>query len=108
MEISIKKTRNDIPLTITIFTDLQVAITKILDPKVKIRRNAIQTLIYKNAYKIKSSSHGLILRWLPSYSKISENEKSDMSVKNLAQRKERLTNHMSSLTVIKTKLYKMK
>ena len=70
LEISIKGTRNGNPLKITIFTDSQAALAKIIDSKAKIGGDMIRALIQENAHKIKSSGHTLVLRWVPSHSKI--------------------------------------
>lgn len=54
LELSIKKTKNHNSLIITIFTDSQVAIARILDFNVRIGEDAIITLIYENMHEIKS------------------------------------------------------
>ena len=54
--------RNGSPTTITIFTDSHTAITKILDQKVGFSRDAIQDLIYQNAFTIKNNGHTLVLQ----------------------------------------------
>lgn len=42
----IKRIRKIEPTIITIFSNLQATITKILDPKAKVGENAIQNLVY--------------------------------------------------------------
>ena len=108
LELSIKKTRNGNPSMITIFTDSRAAIAKILDSNARTGGDAIRTLIYENAHEIKSSGHTLILRWVPSHSKILGNEKADVSAKDTARKRGRQTDHSSSLTFIKTELRKTK
>ncbi len=93
---------------ITIFTDSQAAIAKILDPQVRAGGDMIRAIIQENAYNIMSGGNTLVLRWVPSYSKIPENEKADASAKVVAHKWERQTDYPSSLTFIKTELQKTK
>lgn len=108
LEISIKETRNGNPLKITIFTDSQAALAKIIDSKAKIGGDTIRALIQENAHEIKSSGHTLILRWVLSQSKIPGNKKADASAKDIAHKRGRQTDYPSSLTFIKTELRKTK
>lgn len=55
LEIGIKKTRNESPTTVTVFTDSQTAIAKILEPKVRSGAGVVRDLIYRNAHMIKNS-----------------------------------------------------
>ena len=104
LELGIKKTRNGNPTMITVFTDSQAAIAKILASKARSGGDAIRALIYENAHEIKSSGHTPVLRWVPSHSKIPGNEKADASAKDIAHKGGRQTDHSSSLTFIKTEL----
>lgn len=106
--LSIKKTRNGNPLIITIFTDSQAAIAKILDPKAGTGGDAIRAPIYKNIHKIKSNSYTRILIWVPNHYMIPGNKNADIIAKHMAQKRGRQTDHASSYTVIKMELYKTK
>ena len=64
--------------------DSHAAITKILDPKVRPGGGAIRDLIYQNALTIRNNGHTLVLRWVPSHSKILGNEKADAVAKDAA------------------------
>ncbi len=106
LEISTKKTRNGNPTTVTVLTDSHAAITKILEPKVRPGGGAVRDLIYRNALNIRNNGHTLVLRWVPSHSKILGNEKADGVAKDVAHKGGRRTDHWSSLTHIKTELQK--
>lgn len=108
LELSITKIRNDNLSIITIFIDSRAAITNLHDSKAKTRKDIFLTLIYENVYKIKSSGHILILRWVSSYSKIPENAKMDISAKNMAQKRRRQTDYLSFFTFLKSELRKIK
>ena len=83
VEIGIKKTRNGSPTTVTVFTDSQTAIAKILKPKVRSGGDAVRDLIYQNADTIKDSGHTSVLRWIPSHSKVLGNDKADAAAKGV-------------------------
>ena len=86
LEIGIKKTRDGSPTTVTVFTDSQAAIAKILEPKVRSGGGAVRDLIYQNAHEIRDGGHILVLGWVPSHSKIPGNEKTDAVAKDVAQK----------------------
>lgn len=44
--LGIRKTRNIEPIIVTVFTDSQVAISKILDPKTRVGGDIIQNVVY--------------------------------------------------------------
>lgn len=96
-----QKTRNVSPTTVTVFTDSQTAITKILDPKTRPRGDTVGDLFYQNTYEIRNGGHTLVLRWVLSHSKITDNEKADAVVKEVAYKGGRETDLWSSLTHIK-------
>lgn len=58
---TIKKTRNVGCITVTVFTDSQAAITKILDLKARVVRNVVQNSIYQNAQIIKNTKPTVVL-----------------------------------------------
>ena len=68
--------------------------------------DAVRDLIYRNAHEIRNGGHTLVLRWVPSHSKISGNEKADAAAKDVAYKGGRETDHWSSLTHIKAELQK--
>ena len=86
LEISIKKTRNTQPTTVTVFTDLHAAIGKIVNPKVRPGGGARRDLIYQNALDIRENRHFLVIQWIPSHSKVPGNKKTDAVAKNVAQK----------------------
>lgn len=89
---------------ITVFTDSQAAIAKILDSKARSCGDTIRAFIYENAHEIKSSRYALVLRWVPSHSKIPRNKRADASAKNITHKGGRQTDHSSSLKFIETQL----
>ena len=95
-------------LIITIFTDSQAAIAKILDSKARTGGDMIRALMQENAHEIKSSGHTLVLRWVPSHSNIPGIKKADASAKDVAHKRGRQTGYPSSLKFIKTELEKTK
>ena len=92
----------------TVFTDSQAAIKKILDPKIRPGGDAIRDLVYQNVHEIQNGAHTLILRWVPSHSKIPGNEKADAIAKDAAYKGRRETDHWSSLTHIKAELQRIR
>lgn len=60
--LGIERTRNVGPTTVTVFTDSQAAITKILDPKARFGGDAVRSLVYQNAHVIKNAGHTVVLR----------------------------------------------
>lgn len=75
-------------MTITVFTDSQAAITKILDPKAKVSANAIQRLIYYNAYILKIARHTMVIQWVFGHSKVPKNKKTDTTAKDVVYKRE--------------------
>ena len=106
MALGIKRTRNGGPTTVTVFTDSQAAITKILDPKARVGGDAVRSLVYQNAHVIKNAGHTVVLRWVPGHSEIPGNEKADAAAKDIAQKGGKETDHWSSLTYINAELQK--
>ena len=84
-----------------------MSIQKILEPKARSGGGAVRDLIHRNAHTIKNSGHTLVLRWVPSHSKILGNEKADAVAKDVAHKGGRETDHWSSLTHIKAELQKV-
>lgn len=101
LDLGSKKTRNAKPTTVTIFTDSQTAMTKILDPKTKVGGDAVQNLVYQSAQAMKNAGHTVVLRQIPGHSNILGNKKADEAAKNVANKGERETDHQSSLAQIK-------
>lgn len=66
----------------------------------------IRDLIHRNALDIQNDGHFLVLRWVPSHSKVLGNEKADAVAKDVARKGGRKTDHWSSLTHIKIELQK--
>lgn len=104
LNLDSKETRNAEPTTVTIFTNSQTAMTKILEPKTKVGGDAIRNLIYQRARTMKNAGHTIVLRWVPSHSKVLGNEKAEEAAKDVAHRGGRETDHWSSLTHIKAEL----
>ena len=104
--LGIKRTRNVGPTTVTVFTDSQAAITKILDPKTRVGGDAVRSLIYQNAHIIKNAGHNVVLRWVLGHSEVPGNEKADATAKDVAHKGGKETDHWSSLTYIKAELQK--
>lgn len=108
LEISIKKTRNRNPKTVTVFTDSHAAISKIVDPRVRPGGGAVRDLIYQKALNIRENGHLLVIQWVPSHSKVPGNEKADAVAKEVARKGGRKSDHWSSLTHIKIEIQKTK
>lgn len=108
MALYIKKIKNVGTTTVTIFTDSQAAITKILDPKAKVDGDTVQNLVYKNAQIIKNAGHTIVLQWVSGHSGIPENEKVDAVAKDVLQKGGKETGHWSLLIYIKAELQKAK
>lgn len=104
LTVDIKKIKNLVLTTITVFTDSQVAIIKIWDPKTKSGRDRIQNLIYQNTQIIKNIRYIIILQWVPGHLKIVRNEKPDTDIKNCTEKKEKQTDYWSLLTQIQSEL----
>lgn len=62
LKISIIEIKTGNLLKITIFTDSQAALAKIMDSKAKNGREIIRALIEENAHKIKSNGYTLVLK----------------------------------------------
>ena len=105
MALGIKRTRNVGPTTVTVFTDSQAAITKILDPKARVGGDAVRDLVYQNAHVIKNAGHTVALRWVAGHPEIPGNEKAD-AAKDIAQKGGKETDYLSSLTYINAELQK--
>lgn len=108
LEISIKKTRNANPTTVTVFTGSHAAIGKTVNPKVRPGGGAVRDLIYQNALDIRKNGHLLVIQWVPSHLKVPGNEKADAVAKDVARKGGRNTDHWSSLTHIKVEIQKTK
>ena len=102
--LGIKSRKNVGSTTVTVFTDSQAAITKILDLKARVGSDAVWNLIYQNTYVIKNAEYTVVLQWVPGHSKIPENERANVAAKDVAQKEGIETNHWSSLTYIKAEL----
>ena len=93
LEMTIKKMRNTNPTIVTIFTDSHAAITKILEPKIRPGGGMIRDLIHWNALDIQNDGHFLVLRWVPSHSKVLGNEKADVVTKDVPRKGGRKIDH---------------
>ena len=98
MVLGIKRTRNVRPKTITVFTDSQMAITKILDPKARVGGDLVRNLVYQNAHVIQNVRHTVISRLVPGNLEIPGNEKADTTAKDVAYKGGKETDHCSLLT----------
>ena len=70
LEMTIKKTRNTNPTTVTIFTDSHAANTKILEPKIRPGGGLIRDLIHRNALDIQNDRRGGSTWWLKNKRKV--------------------------------------
>lgn len=102
--LGIRKTRNIKPTTVTVFTDSQMAISKIPDPKTRVGGDTIQNVVYQSAHPIKNAGHTIVLQWISDYSEIPGNEKANTVAKNVTYKGEREIDCWSSLIYIKAKL----
>lgn len=68
----------------------------------------VQSLIYQNIHIIKNARHNVILQWVYGHSEVLGNEKADAIIKNVAYKREKVTNHLSLLIYIKAELQKAK
>lgn len=92
-KMSIKKTNNGSSIIIIVFIDLHVAITKILEPKVRPGKGAVEDFIYWNIFNIKNNKYTLVLQLVSSHSKIIGNKKVNIIAKNVGYKIDKRTDH---------------
>lgn len=88
-----KETRNAKPTIITIFINSQMAMTKILELKTKVCGDEIRNLVYQRVQTMKNAEHTIVLKWVPSHSKVLGNKKAAEATKDVAHRGGRETDH---------------
>lgn len=59
--MNIKKTKNENPITVTIYTNSHVAINKMLEPKVRPGRSMVMNLICWNALIVNNNGYAVML-----------------------------------------------
>lgn len=74
---------------VTVFTNSQAAITKILDLKTKVGRDTVRNLVYQNTHIIKNTRYTIVLQWVSGHSKIPENEKANAVAKDVVYKEEK-------------------
>ena len=92
-----RKIRNIEPTTVTVFTDSQMAISKILNPKTRVDGETFLNLVYQNAYAIKIARYIIVMQLVPSHSRIPDNEKADAVIEDVVHKRGREINYWSSL-----------
>ena len=88
-------------MPVTIFNDLQEALTAIWKLSFYAKRLYLRNLIYQKTLNLENSSHPVTIRQIPCYVGLVGHDKADQSAKNKARKRGKPVKQCSSLTHIK-------
>ena len=106
LDAALKETLDDIDTPVTIFCDSQKALRVIGNSPSHKENRFLRGCIYGKVEKLEKNGHHVTLRWIPSHSGLTGNEKADQMAKRKAERGGKQAERWSSLAHIQQNLTK--